>query len=95
MPRVRYIDPFYMIVTDKDHGTFSVEGPMTDDRPWNHAVVLAQNQGDESGAPRQAGRLPKMPLESGSNDIPGSRCCPVRSSTCKETAPNAFSALAE
>ena len=23
---------FYLIITDKDKGTFSVEGPMTDDR---------------------------------------------------------------
>jgi hypothetical protein len=45
MPRVHYVEPFYMIVTDKDNGTFSVEGPMTDDRPWNHAVVLAQKSG--------------------------------------------------
>ncbi len=37
--------PFYLIVTDKDNGTFSVEGPMTDDRPWNHAVVAAQKSG--------------------------------------------------
>jgi len=45
MPRVHYVEPFYMIVTDKDNGTFSVEGPMTDDRPWNHAVVVAQKSG--------------------------------------------------
>lgn len=37
--------PFYLIVTDKDKGTFSVEGPMTDDREWNHAVVAAQKTG--------------------------------------------------
>ena len=37
--------PFYLIVTDKDKGTFSVEGPMTDDRQWNHAVVAAQKSG--------------------------------------------------
>jgi hypothetical protein len=38
-------EPFYLIVTDKDNGTFSVEGPMTDDRQWNHAVVVAQKSG--------------------------------------------------
>jgi hypothetical protein len=36
---------FYLIVTDRDNGTFSVEGPMTDDRLWNHAVVVAQKAG--------------------------------------------------
>jgi hypothetical protein len=38
-------EPFYLIITDKDNGTFSVEGPMTDDRQWNHAVVVAQKSG--------------------------------------------------
>ncbi len=37
--------PFYLVVTDKDEETFSVEGPMTDDRQWNHAVVVAQKSG--------------------------------------------------
>ena len=36
---------FYLIVTDQDKGTFSVEGPMTDDRQWNRAVVTAQKSG--------------------------------------------------
>ena len=39
--------PFYLIITDRDNGTFSAEGPMTDDRPWNHAVVVAQKAGQE------------------------------------------------
>jgi hypothetical protein len=39
------VDPFYLIVNDQDNGTFSVEGPMTDDRPWNHAIVVAQKSG--------------------------------------------------
>jgi hypothetical protein len=30
--------PFFLIVTDLDRGVFSVEGPMTDDRPWHAAV---------------------------------------------------------
>lgn len=38
-------EPFYLIVSDKDTETFSVEGPMTDDRQWNHAVVAAQRSG--------------------------------------------------
>src|ERR1700751_775319 len=45
MPRERHIKPFYLIITDKDNGTFCVEGPMTDDRLWNHAVVVAQKLG--------------------------------------------------
>ncbi len=36
---------FYLIVTDQDKETFSVEGPMTDDRQWNHAIVVAQKSG--------------------------------------------------
>jgi hypothetical protein len=30
--------PFFLIVADHDQGFFSVEGPMTDDRPWNNAA---------------------------------------------------------
>lgn len=36
---------FVLIVTDSDKMTFSVEGPMVDDRPWNDVVVDAQNLG--------------------------------------------------
>jgi hypothetical protein len=36
--------PFYLIVTDNDRGVFSVEGPMTDDRPWNAAARYARDQ---------------------------------------------------
>jgi len=45
MSRERPGQSFYLIVVDKDNGTFSVEGPMTDDRQWNHAVVVAQKSG--------------------------------------------------
>jgi hypothetical protein len=45
MPGENHVDPFYLIINDKDKGTFSVEGPMTDDRPWNHAIVVAQKSG--------------------------------------------------
>ncbi len=45
MSRDGYTELFYLIITDQDNGTFSVEGPMTDDRQWNHAVVLAQKSG--------------------------------------------------
>ena len=46
MLRGHYGAPFYMIIIDKDSGSFSVEGPMTDDKHWNHAVVVAQKEGD-------------------------------------------------
>jgi hypothetical protein len=36
---------FVLIVTDRDSGEFTVEGPMMDDRPWNTAVVDAQRIG--------------------------------------------------
>ena len=45
MPRERHDKPFYLIVTDKSDKMFSVEGPMSDDRQWNHAVVMAQKLG--------------------------------------------------
>jgi hypothetical protein len=35
--------PFYLIVVDRDRGVFAVEGPMTDDRPWNEAARVARN----------------------------------------------------
>jgi hypothetical protein len=31
----RPTQPFFVILADHDRGFFSVEGPMTDDRPWN------------------------------------------------------------
>ena len=36
---------FVLIVVDRDTGEFTVEGPVTDDRPWNKAVVDAQKDG--------------------------------------------------
>jgi hypothetical protein len=35
--------PFYLIVTDHTRGVFAVEGPMTDDRPWQAAARDARN----------------------------------------------------
>jgi hypothetical protein len=35
--------PFFLIVADHDQGFFSVEGPMTDDRPWKDAALNARN----------------------------------------------------
>jgi len=36
---------FVLVVVDHDSGEFTVEGPMSDDRPWNKAVVEAQKVG--------------------------------------------------
>ena len=36
--------PFYLVVTDQDRGVFTVEGPMTDDRPWHNAAAHARGQ---------------------------------------------------
>ncbi|MDT7555443.1 MAG: hypothetical protein QOI16_4314 [Pseudonocardiales bacterium] len=35
--------PFFLIVADHDQGFFSVEGPMTDDRPWLNAARHARD----------------------------------------------------
>jgi hypothetical protein len=36
---------FVLVIVDRDSGEFTVEGPMSDDRPWNRAVVDAQKSG--------------------------------------------------
>jgi len=54
-----------------------------------------RNRGEKSHAPRQTGRPPRTPLETGCNGIPGSRCRPVRSSrssTCRGGRANALPA---
>ena len=38
MPDPDPAPPFFLIVADIDAGLFSVEGPMTDDGPWNLAA---------------------------------------------------------
>ena len=43
MPRDNPAEPFYLIVADHDRGVFAVEGPMTDDRPWQSAAREARN----------------------------------------------------
>ena len=37
--------PFFLILMDENARTFTVEGPMIDDRAWNKAVVDAQRVG--------------------------------------------------
>ncbi len=36
--------PFFLIVVDHDRRFFCVEGPMTDDQPWNDAARHARDQ---------------------------------------------------
>jgi hypothetical protein len=36
--------PFFLIVADHDQGFFCVEGPMTDERPWQNAARHARDQ---------------------------------------------------
>jgi hypothetical protein len=36
---------FVLVLVDRDAGEFTVEGPMSDDRPWMRAVVDAQKAG--------------------------------------------------
>jgi hypothetical protein len=35
---------FFLIVADHDQGFFSVEGPMTDDQPWQNVARHARDQ---------------------------------------------------
>ena len=45
-PSAADIDPFasfFLIVADYDQGFFCVEGPMSDDRPWNNAARHARD----------------------------------------------------
>ena len=41
MPNPNPTQPFFLIVADLDTGLFCVEGPMTDDGPWNLAAGRA------------------------------------------------------
>ena len=36
---------FVLVVVDRDTGEFTIEGPMSDDRPWYSAAANAQNVG--------------------------------------------------
>ncbi|MCL2429235.1 MAG: hypothetical protein FWD12_08390 [Alphaproteobacteria bacterium] len=36
-------EPLYLIVTDRDRGIFTVEGPMTDTTPWEEAATFARS----------------------------------------------------
>jgi hypothetical protein len=36
---------FFLIVIDEDRKYFTVEGPVTDDQPWNSAIASAKREG--------------------------------------------------
>jgi hypothetical protein len=38
-------EPFFLIVADLETGVFCIEGPMTDDAPWNLAAGRARETG--------------------------------------------------
>ena len=38
MPKPAPPTPFFLIIADQDARVFSVEGPMTDDQPWQNGV---------------------------------------------------------
>jgi hypothetical protein len=39
------IEPFYLIVTDRDNKVFNIVGPMSDDTSFNEKVLKCQEQG--------------------------------------------------
>lgn len=55
MPEPPPSEPFFLIVTDHDRGAFSVEGPMTNDGPWNNAARHARDH-----LPIGSPQLPKV-----------------------------------
>ena len=44
MPEPAPTEPFYLIVADNHLRIFSVEGPMTDDQPWQSAARHARDR---------------------------------------------------
>jgi hypothetical protein len=39
------LPPFFLIIADQEQEFFCVEGPMTDDRPWQNGARDARNKG--------------------------------------------------
>jgi hypothetical protein len=69
---------FFLIVADHDQGFFSVEGPMTDDQPWQNAARHARDQFDRrvvcgpAGPDRNALAAEFQPAEKLAGVPPGS-----------------------
>jgi hypothetical protein len=55
---------FFLIVADHDQGFFSVEGPMTDERPWQNAARHARDQLGRRVAARPARTETRSPPNS-------------------------------
>jgi hypothetical protein len=58
--------PFLLVISDHDRGLFSVEGPMTGDRPWQSAVRRARDGRQQVGCGNLAAvgpalRVPSQP----------------------------------
>ncbi len=53
----RPVLPFFLVIIDHDRGFFSVEGPMTDDQPWQSAARRARDRDRD----RQVGCDPAGP----------------------------------
>jgi hypothetical protein len=45
MPRQRRIDPFYLVIYDKDRKLFNVVGPIQNDIPWTEKIESLKNKG--------------------------------------------------
>jgi hypothetical protein len=45
MSDARSAEPFFLVIADHGLGIFCVEGPMTDDQPWQAAARRAQQAG--------------------------------------------------
>jgi hypothetical protein len=51
--------PFFLVIADHDRAFFCIEGPMTDERPWQDSARDARNNGQKitcgpAGADRDA-----------------------------------------
>lgn len=62
--------PFFLIVRDSDRNTFSVEGPMQDDRRWNSAVHNAQVKGRQVGCSSAHAASPESAARSYAAEYP-------------------------
>lgn len=49
MPRPRRIEPFYLVLIDREKKIFNIVGPMVDDRDWNKRITQTQSQGRNVG----------------------------------------------
>jgi hypothetical protein len=77
--------PIFLIVIDEDRGVFSVEGPMTDDHPWQSAARKARDRQHRivcgpAGVDRDALAADFVRMKKLAGVPPGSIVRPVRES---------------